>query len=633
MTSDEYGYDIPEAKDIHQGGGVLSAISDSWSRCREFGLRASGRPVEAVLSEERFRMVMEQNESIRHFVLPEMELLYNQIAGTNFMVAYADRDGVVLDSIQDDDFQAGEGGKAVIPGSVWMESHRGTNALGLAIHNRRPAIVSGRDHFFHKLGDLSCFAAPIFDHERNIVGVIDATSNAKARNDHTLALVKLASRNIENRLFSEQFCDSLILMFHARHEYLPTTSVAMIAVDDYGFIEGANANARSMLSGLNLSSKQHFGEVFQVKFSDIIDQLRSNEIVRLRDQMGSFVFMKAQPPITRRFVKVEGDFITYNGQHHLIGDGPIADTPTVDVPQRPTRAFEDEVLKKKIESAARSLAIGLPVIIDGEPGTGKSELARKIHDEAFNNSSLTMIDCRLLTADNFENYLFGDEGMIGFFDPEPGKNPKGKLPLARGGSVLFRNAHTLDKAIQSRISDVMTFEDERRRDGVAPVITGWLFVGPSSWMDNPEFDIAPTFSNSIDGKTVTAPPLSQRSDFQKVASAITADISQDHSLSPVALSILQAESWPGNLKQLRKTIQHAVAQASGKVIRQDIQNVLQSFARDGITACPQCIGSPVREETCIMIRRTWKETGGNVSLVARRLGVSRNTVYKHVREA
>jgi len=633
MTSDEYGYDIPEAQHVHQRGGVLSAISDSWARCREFGLRASGKPEESVLSSEKFRMVMEQNESIRHLVTPELELLYNQIAGTNFMVAYADGGGVVLDSIQDDDFQAGEGGKAVIPGSVWMESHRGTNALGLAIHNRRPAIVTGRDHFFHKLGDLSCFAAPIFDHESNIVGVIDATSNARARNDHTLALVKLASRNIENRLFSEQFCDSLILMFHARHEYLPTTSVAMIAVDDYGFIEGANANAKAMLSGLNLSSKQHFGEVFQVKFSDIIDQLRSNEIVRIRDQMGSFVFMRAQPPVTRRFVKVEGDFITHNGQHHLLGGNTNPDAPTVDIPQRPTRAFDDEVLKKEIESAARSLAIGLPIIIDGEPGTGKSELARKIHDEAFDDSGLTVIDCRLLTADNFESYLFGDEGMIGFFDPEPGANSRGKLTLARGGSVLFRNAQTLDMAIQSRISDVMTFEDERRRGGVTPVITGWLFVGPSSWRDDPEFDIAPAFSNSIDGKTVTAPPLSQRSDFQKVAAAIIADISQEHFLSPVALSILQEESWPGHLKQLRKTIQHAVAQSTSKVIRQDIKNVLQSFARDGMTPCPQCNGSPVREETCVMIKRSWKETGGNVSLVARRLGVSRNTVYKHVRKA
>ena len=629
---EDYAYAIREGQDFRQKGNVLSMISDSWSRCRNFGLRASGKPEEVVLSEERFRSVMERNASIRHLVLPEMELLYSQIAGTNFMVAYADSDGVVLDSIQDHDFEAGEGGKAVIPGSVWIESHRGTNALGLAIHSRRPAVVSGRDHFFNKLCDLSCFASPIFDHERNIVGVIDATSNAKARNDHTLALVKMASINIENRLFIENFCGSLILIFHARHEYLPTTSVAMISVDDYGFIEGANANARSMLSGLNLSSKQHFGEVFQVKFAEIVDQLRSNEIVRIRDRMGAFVFMKAQTPISRRFVNIEGDFILHNGQHRLTSEDTGLNTLTADIPQKPTRVFEDEVLKKKIEEAARSLAIGLPLIIDGEPGTGKTELARKIHDEAFDNSTLTIVDCRLLTADNFEGYLFGDEGIIGFFDPDLGKYSKGKLTLARGGSVLFRNAHTLDKVIQSRISEVMTFEDERQRNGIRPVITGWLFVGPSSWMDDTRFDIAPTFSNIVHGKKVTAPSLSQRSDFHKVAAAIIADVSQEHSLSLVALRILESQSWPGNLKQLRKTIQHAVAHASDRVVRQDIEEVLQSFARDGITACPQCSGSTVREETCIMIRRTWKDTGGNVSMVARRLGVSRNTVYKHVRE-
>ena len=222
MSVENWDYENREAG-INRASGVIASIADSWSRCREFGLRAAGTPSEIVLSEDKFKTVFEQNESIRHFVIPEMELLYNQIAGTNFMVAYADPGGVVLDSIQDEDFKAGEGGKAVIPGSVWVENHRGTNALGLAIHTKRPAIVTGKDHFFHKLNDLSCFAVPIFDHEEKLLGVIDATSNAKARNEHTLALVKLASRNIENRLFSEHFCGSLILMFHARQEYLPTT--------------------------------------------------------------------------------------------------------------------------------------------------------------------------------------------------------------------------------------------------------------------------------------------------------------------------------------------------------------------------------------------------------------------------
>ena len=145
-----------------------------------------------------------------------------------------------------------------------------------------------------------------------------------------------------------------------------------------------------------------------------------------------------------------------------------------------------------------------------------------------------------------------------------------------------------------------------------------------------EFDIAPAFSNSIDGKTVTAPPLSQRSDFQKVFSRHRRHLAGSLAVAG-CLGILQAESWPGNLKQLRKTIQHGGA-GQWQGYQRDIQNVLQSFARDGITACPQCIGSPVGRNLHYD-QADLKETGGNVSVVARRLGVSRNTVYKHVREA
>ena len=91
--------------------GTLPIISDSWIRCSDYGLDASGKPEEPVLSEKKFRGVLKHNESIRRLVVPELELLYNQIAGTNFMVAYADGNGVVLDSIQDHDFLAGKGGK------------------------------------------------------------------------------------------------------------------------------------------------------------------------------------------------------------------------------------------------------------------------------------------------------------------------------------------------------------------------------------------------------------------------------------------------------------------------------------------------------------------------------------------
>ena len=623
METPDYNYDAYSNARHKSGRRVLQSISESWNRCREFGLRSSGKPVEAVVSSTELKAILQENESVRHLVLPELELLYNQIAGTNFMVAYADSAGVVLDSIQDDDFQAGEGGKAVIPGSIWMESHRGTNALGLALHNRRPAVVSGPDHFFQKLGDLSCFAVPIFNHEEKIVGVIDATSNAKSRNDHTLALVKLASRNIENRLLVEQFSESLILMFHARHEYLPTTSVALIAVDEYGFIESANANAKIMLNGLNLSSKQHFSEVFQVNFSAIVDEFRSHDVIQIKDRMGATVFMKAHPPPMRRIVQINA------------ATGNPSKTQSVDVKQsiEPVeKPFDDEMLKRAMAQSMKSLQMGLPLVIDGDAGSGKSTLAQHILEKTFPDTPCMQIDCSLLNDDNFETYIFGDSGRIGFFDPASPHAIAGKLGLARGGSVFFDNAHLLSKTAQAVIADVIAFEESRRNKETASHILGFAFIGPTGWIEDKNTDLDPSFVDSISGCHLFVPPLNQRTDFQKIAMAVLADISPQHILSPVALGILLNNGWPGQLRQLRKTLQQAVARSETKVIRQEINEVLHLTKRDGITPCDQCMTSPVRSESCIMIKKTWQDTGGNVSLVARRLGVSRNTVYKHVRE-
>lgn len=623
METTDHTYELSEKTRCDSGSRGLANISESWVRCRKFGLQTSGKPVEAVVSENELKVILQQNENVRHLVLPELELLFHQIAGTNFMVAYADSSGVVLDSIYDDDFQAGEGGKDVIPGSIWTENHRGTNALGLALFNRRPAVVAGKDHFFSKLGDLSCFAVPIFNHEENIVGVLDATSNAKSRNDHTLALVKLASRNIENRLLVEKFSESLILMFHARHEYLPTTSVALIAVDEYGFIEGANANAKSMLNGLNLSCRQHFSDVFQVNFSTFIDELRLQDVIQIRDCMGATVFMKSHPPPIRRIVQV--NLPTIN-QKHAKPVNLEKSTASCELP------FDDEVLKHAIVQATKSLHVGLPIVIEGESGSGKSTLARHILKQAFPDTLCMQIDCSLLNDQNFETYLFGDSGRIGFFDPASTYTKAGKLGLARGGSVLLDNAHLLPRKVQSALTDVITFEETRHSGEPASNILGFAFVGPINWIKDKNTDLDPYFVDVISGHQIQVPPLNQRSDFQKVAIAVLADISQQHKLSPVAIEVLLNNIWPCHIRQLRKTLQQAVAHSKTKVIRQEIQDVLHQSNPNRIVPCEQCKNSPVKTEICVLIKKTWQNAGGNYSLAARRLGVSRNTVYKHIRE-
>ena len=324
-----------------------NAIQNSWNRCRDVGLSPSGKPVDAVTSDIDLSIIQEKNQRIRQFVLPELQLLYNQIAGTNFMVAYADTSGIVLDAFLDEEFKRSDAGKAVIPGSIWTEDNRGTNALGLALHSGKPQIVAGKDHFFRKLGNLSCFAAPIYGQNDEILGVIDATSDAASRQEHTLALVKLASKNVENRLFTEQFSDSLILVFHARHEYLSTTSAALLAVDEHGFIDGANINAKIMLNGLNLYNKQHFGDIFSVPFSAVINRLNSDQIIRIQDAMGSEVFMSMKDNTTKKIVNLSiGTNLLKTIENH--GTKKLQKSKK---PIKPNYIMEDPILKRHILNA------------------------------------------------------------------------------------------------------------------------------------------------------------------------------------------------------------------------------------------------------------------------------------------
>jgi len=588
-----------------------STIRNSWARCRDVGLSPSGKPVDAVTSEIDLSIIQEKNQQIRQFVLPELQLLYNQIAGTNFMVAYADTSGIVLDAFLDEQFKRSDAGKAVIPGSIWTENNRGTNALGLALHSGKPQIVAGKDHFFRKLGNLSCFAAPIYGQNNEILGVIDATSDAASRQEHTLALVKLASKNVENRLFIEQFSDSLILIFHARHEYLSTTSAALLAVDEHGFIDGANINAKIMLNGLNLYNKQHFGDVFSVPFSAVINRLNSDQIIRIQDAMGSAVFMSMKANTTKKIVNLS------SGKKTII----------------PNYIMEDPILKRHISNAENALSHGLVVFIEGKRGTGKHSTVVELNRRFLQNKTHIEIDCAQITSDNFENILFGSSGKVGYFENESQSHPIGKLTQASGKIINFKNIELLPGIVQSVLTEVIEAHQEHQTKNKFIPINGFLFSSKVSMQNlqlNP--NLSDEFLECLIGAQIQLPILEDRADFDKIVFEILRQISPDHTLSKTAMDSLKARAWPGNIRQLKKILRVLVANTQGQVIRNAIIQTDQNLSGSEVQPCSSCLQSSARKENCILIRKTWLDTGQNVSLVARRLGLSRTTIYKHIKD-
>lgn len=603
-----------------------STIRNSWARCRDVGLSPSGKPVDAVTSEIDLSIIQEKNQQIRQFVLPELQLLYNQIAGTNFMVAYADTSGIVLDAFLDEQFKRSDAGKAVIPGSIWTENNRGTNALGLALHSGKPQIVAGKDHFFRKLGNLSCFAAPIYGQNNEILGVIDATSDAASRQEHTLALVKLASKNVENRLFIEQFSDSLILIFHARHEYLSTTSAALLAVDEHGFIDGANINAKIMLNGLNLYNKQHFGDVFSVPFSAVINRLNSDQIIRIQDAMGSAVFMSMKANTTKKIVNLSSGT-------NLVKQIEAQNLQKIKKTIIPNYIMEDPILKRHISNAENALSHGLVVFIEGKRGTGKHSTVVELNRRFLQNKTHIEIDCAQITSDNFENILFGSSGKVGYFENESQSHPIGKLTQASGKIINFKNIELLPGIVQSVLTEVIEAHQEHQTKNKFIPINGFLFSSKVSMQNlqlNP--NLSDEFLECLVGAQIQLPILEDRADFDKIVFEILRQISPDHTLSKTAMDSLKARAWPGNIRQLKKILRVLVANTQGQVIRNAIIQTDQNLSGSEVQPCSSCLQSSARKENCILIRKTWLDTGQNVSLVARRLGLSRTTIYKHIKD-
>ena len=606
-----------------------SAIRNSWARCRDVGLSPSGKPVDAVTSDIDLSIIQEKNERIRQFVLPELQLLYNQIAGTNFMVAYADTSGIVLDAYLDEEFKRSDAGKEVIPGSIWTENNRGTNALGLALHSGKPQIVAGKDHYFRKLGNLSCFASPIYGQNNEILGVIDATSDAASRQEHTLALVKLASKNVENRLFIEQFNDSLILIFHARHEYLSTTSAALLAVDEHGFIDGANINAKIMLNGLNLYNKQHFGDIFSVPFSAVINRLNLGQIIRIQDAMGSAVFMSMKDNRTKKIVNLSSEPSSLK----QIETQSIQKLHKNKKPINPNYIMEDPILKRHISNAENALNHGLVIFIEGKRGTGKHSTVVELNRRFLQTKSYIDIDCAQITSENYENILFGSFGKIGYFENEVQSHPIGKLTLASGKCISFKNIELLPMNVQNILTEVMEAHQEQETKNKFIPINGFLFSSKIS-MQNLQLNpgMSDEFLECLIGAQIQLPMLEDRTDFDKIVIEILRQISPDHTLSKSAMDSLKTRTWPGNIRQLKKVLRVLIANTKGQVIRNAIIQKDQNLSGSEVQPCSSCLQSSARKENCILIRKTWLDTGRNVSLVSRRLGLSRTTIYKHIKD-
>lgn len=656
--------------------GVPVEIMRSWARCREGGLNHAeasslGPANRSMLAESRDRSA----ELLSH-ASGIMEHVFAQIRNSGSMVILSDTEGMIIHSLGDPAFVDRASRVALQPGASWNERLRGTNAIGTALADLVAVDVSGPEHYCECNGFLTCSAVPVFDVDGRVAGVLDISGDYRNPQRHTLGLVKLSVQLLEKRLFEQRFANRMQVAFHARPEYIGSLQEAIVAIDEQGEVLGANQVAREWFASMGKGAKLlSFGNLLKGGFGAFADRSGSSAgsakgLRKLDLREGGEIY--AQLRGLRR-VSVPKSETRFDASPRA----EIRETASA-VTQAPPCAKSgsgvtlecldtgDERLHLALDRARRVAGRGIPLLIQGESGVGKELFAQAFHNSGPRvDGPFVALNCAAIPETLIESELFGYVG--GAFTGARREGSIGRIQQADGGTLFLDEIGDMPLGMQARLLRVL---QERR---VTPVGSLKSIPVDISLVCATHRNLREAVADGVfredlyyrvNGLSVTLPALRERTDMRQLVANVLAVECEEIGLSNMAISeqvmgFFAQYAWPGNIRQLQNVIRLALALLDPD--EREIQAVHlpdelfgeEAMANDNEVpprraSSPPTLasaGSPAvtgEDDTGIalghgqrldeielnVIRSVLRETGGNLSAAARKLGVSRNTLYR-----
>jgi transcriptional regulator of acetoin/glycerol metabolism len=608
-------------------GAVSEQLARSWSRSMAAGLRPVGRtPGDESGSRDNLRQLLVSNHELLAYSRPVMEYLFEQVQPLQSVVVLADNRGTLMHTLGDPSFISKSERVALSAGASWHEAQRGTNAIGTALAEECAIEIHGAEHFLERNGFLTCAAVPIRSSRGELLGILDVSGDQHHGHPHTLGLVKSAARMIENRLLVAT-CrrhQQLRLHLHARAEGIGTLGEAIVSLSGDGWIVGANHVGMALL---HISAAQigtlHLSSLIDFNLEHLLarHQRRPDQLTPVHLHDGSLLFAQLQI------------------DHANTVATPVSAT-TVAAPADALAALDsgDTQWRSATDKLRRVLDKAIPVLIQGESGTGKEYLARAAHDSSQRrHGPFVAINCAAIPEHLIEAELFGY--AAGAFTGA-GKNGRiGRLREAQGGTLFLDEIGDMPLALQTRLLRVLQERSVTPLGGGAAVAVDFSLFCATHCKLREEADKGNFRSDlyyRINGLTLQLPALRERSDFDSLSEKILSALQPERQLhlAGTLLAQMRSYAWPGNLRQLTSVLRTAVAMLDDEEHCIDWQHLPDDMLADLLATPP----SPARttnelpqnlqELSRNAIQLALEKSGGNVSLAARTLGISRQTLYR-----
>lgn len=597
-------------------------IQESWRRCRAFGLDHQSAPSFDLLPAEGISQLLESQHSLvqttHQEVLPYYE---NILSNSNCLIMLADNQGQVLTSWGTQRFIEPKLARGFNAGASWQERSSGTNAIGTALACAQAVHIEHDEHFLKANRFMTGSAAPIFDAQREIIAVLDVSSDSYLPPSHTLGMVKMMSQTVENRLILNLFHgEHFQLTFNTGLNNLDSQWAGLLIFDESGQVLSANRRADNLL-GLSLS-RVMIESLFKVSLLELLNQPEGLPFSLQAAGRNRFQCVLKRPkkmPVQARVFSDRAPREPAPAKPAVIGLKALH--------------FGDSRVEKAVRQAERLLEKDIPLLIHGETGVGKEVFVKALHlASSRSQQAFIAVNCAAIPAELVESELFGYEkgaftgahqkGSVGLIR----KADKGTLFLDEIGDMPLPTQARLLRVLQERcVQPVGSSElfpvDLRIISATNRVLRDWVQAGR----------FREDLYYRIGGLALELPPLRERTDKQ----ALFQQLWQQHrepnqraGLSAEVLVLFGQHPWPGNLRQASSVLQVALAMAEDQPVRPE--HLPDDFFVDLKDASP-----PLPHEHLddgLDLTQRLKAVGGNISHLARELGVSRNTLYKRLRQ-
>ncbi|TCV65145.1 sigma-54-dependent Fis family transcriptional regulator [Pseudomonas fluorescens] len=583
---------------------VPDLILDSWRRSLEqHHLDPGSLQGPRILSQDVLKQCRERSELFLNIASEEVARLHGRVRDADYCVLLTDAQGQTIDyrvetTIRNDCRKAG-----LYLGTCWSEGEEGTCGVAAVLTGKAPVTVHKRDHFRAAFIGLTCSAAPVFDPQGELLGVLDVSavrSPDDRRSQHLIRqMVVQSAREIEQAFFMSSAQGYWVLRAHRNAGYVDSQPDFLFAWDDDGCLQALNPAARQYLL-------QHYGQLPQ-HISQVFDQQRLH---RARD---------------------ESLCLLDHALHGRLSAPRQRANPRPRVAMTPAEI--DPRLADSLRLAVRVKDRNLPVLIQGETGSGKEVFARQLHQASQRRDRpFVALNCAAIPESLIESELFGY--VAGAFTGASAKGMQGLLQQADGGTLFLDEIGDMPLALQTRLLRVLA-EGEVAPLGASRRKAVDIQVICATHRDLETLVAAGEFREDLyfrlGGARFQLPPLRERSDRLALINRILAEESAlcggTVQLSGAALECLLGYPWPGNVRQLRHVLRYACAVCEASVVQ--LSHLPESLHRaDAAEHGPEPSASPERQALLdALVRHRWKPTAA-----ARALGISRATLYRRVHQ-